>query len=444
MIDTKIQLIQFLVNNLQESLDVEVKNWLNGFQENGDKAKLAKEIIALANSGGGLIFIGFEDQGDVILPEIKPAVGELEAFTQDAIAEIVQRYVSPPCQCRVEMVSRKGSENQHPVIIVPGEHRTPLFAAKGSRDGRSLASGKVYIRRPGGYSEEARTQDDWEKLIDRLVKARQGDMLDSIREILSPSSGILMKDEGLDSWRDENMKLWQQKINEFPEDDPRHLKNGFWTLTFSINPFQTENLTILDTALQQMPKFSGWPPFTYLYNKEDHPRPQDNCITAYFPSYPWDISHDFWHISRDGKGFMLRHMQEDDSDYINKNNVHPRPQGLFFDWTLPIYRMTEVLKFIEALAKCFSDENASFHLIVNYCGTQNRRLQQHYFTYNLTNGAVCRSDSLNSSIKEPVTKIETNIEELIFRLLAAIYEQFDFTGLPPMLVKNVMKEALNY
>ena len=136
MIDPKIQLIQALVDNPQESLDVEVKNWLNGLRENSDKAKLAKETIALANSGGGRIVIGFEDQGDIILPEIKPAAGELEAFTQDAIAEIVQRYVSPPCQCRVEMVSRTDSENQHPVIIVPGEHRTPLFATKGSPDGK--------------------------------------------------------------------------------------------------------------------------------------------------------------------------------------------------------------------------------------------------------------------------------------------------------------------
>ncbi|MDE0647668.1 MAG: ATP-binding protein [Cyanobacteria bacterium MAG IRC4_bin_6] len=93
-----------MVNNLQESLDVEVKNWLNGLREKNDKAKLVKEIVALANNSGGRIFIGFEDQGDVILPEIEPAAGELEAFTQDAITEIVQCYVSPPCQCRVKMV----------------------------------------------------------------------------------------------------------------------------------------------------------------------------------------------------------------------------------------------------------------------------------------------------------------------------------------------------
>ncbi|MYA90330.1 MAG: hypothetical protein F4Y10_00745 [Synechococcus sp. SB0663_bin_10] len=269
--------IQALVDNLQENLDVEVKNWLNGLRGNGDKAKLAKEIIALANGGGGRIFIGFEDKKDNFFLEAEPKEGELEAFTQDAIAEIVQRYVSPPCQCRVEMVSRKGSENQHPVIIVPGKHRTPLFAKKGGPQNESPAAGKVYIRRSGGYSEEARTQDDWEKLIDRLVKARQEDMLDSIREILKPSSEVLVKDEGLDIWHDKNIEVWQQKVNEFPKDAPPRLKNGFWTVIFSISPFQAEGLTKLDKALKTMPKFSGWPPFTYLYQDEYRPRPQDNC-----------------------------------------------------------------------------------------------------------------------------------------------------------------------
>ena len=427
--------IQFLVNNLQEGLDLEVKNWLNGLRDKSHQAKLAKEIIALANSGGGRIFIGFEDQGDDVFPEIEPNEEELEAFTQDAIAEIVQRYISPPCQCRVEMVSRNGSENQHPVVIVPGNHRTPLFAKKGSPDDKSLNSGKVYVRRPGGHSEEARTQDDWEKLIDRLVKARQGDMLDQIREVLNPSSEIFTKDDILEEWHNKNINFWQEKINKFPENHPRRFKSGYWTATFSVNPFQAKNLKSLDRALRAMPNFSGWPPFTYLYNNEMRPKPQGNYIMAYFG--------DFWRISLDGKGFMLRPMQEDRDGYMK--NIHSsQSEGPFFDWTFPIYRMTEILKFIEALAKQFSNEIASFNLIVNYHNTKNRHLRQHNSKYNLISGSVCHSDSLKSSIKEQVIKIETNIEELILRLLVPIYEQFDFTELHPLLVKNVVKEALEY
>ncbi len=73
MTDSKII---FLINNLSEGLEVEVKNWLGGLQSNDEKAILAKEIIALANQGGGYIFIGFEDEGDGH-PETDPKIKDI-------------------------------------------------------------------------------------------------------------------------------------------------------------------------------------------------------------------------------------------------------------------------------------------------------------------------------------------------------------------------------
>ena len=63
-----------LNEKLQEDIEVEVKNWLGGLADNASKASLAKEIIALANSGGGSIFIGFGDQA-ANPPKIAPAAG---------------------------------------------------------------------------------------------------------------------------------------------------------------------------------------------------------------------------------------------------------------------------------------------------------------------------------------------------------------------------------
>jgi len=242
--------VQFILDNLQENLEVEVKNWLNGLQDNGNRAKLAKEIIALANNGGGYVFIGFDDEG-AGLPEIQPGAGELEAFTQDAIASVVQRYVAPPCQCRLELATRADSNITHPIIIVPGNHRTPLFATRGGPN-QELESGKVYVRRPGGYSEVARNQDDWEKLIERLVKARQSEMLGAIREVLDPSSRILPEEESsLEDWQAENYAAWQQIVDEFVPDDPRRLAEGRWTISFVIRPFETENLGQLNNVLDR-------------------------------------------------------------------------------------------------------------------------------------------------------------------------------------------------
>ena len=237
-------------------------------------------------------------------------------------------------------------------------------------------------------------------------------------------------------WHDENMRLWRERINKFSDDDPRRFSSGFWTVAFSINPFQAENLIALNTALQKMPKFSGWPPFTYLYNDQSRPIPQGNYIMAYF--------NDFWRISLDGKGFMLRPMEEDQNDYM-RGIYSSQSNKPFFDWTSPIYRMTEILKFIEALANNFSNETASFNLIVNYFKTQGRRLRRDGSQYSgLIEGSVCQNDSLEGSITDQVTRIGTNIEELILRLLAPIYEQFKFTELPSPLVEKVVENALNF
>ena len=441
--------IQFLIDNLQENLEVEVKNWLNGLQDNGDKAKLAREIIALANNGGGYIFIGFDDQG-AELPEAQPAAGELEAFTQDAIAGIVQRYITPPCQCRLEFATQTDSKQRHPVIIVPGNHRTPLFAARGGPNGE-LESGKVYVRRPGGNSEAARNQDDWEKLIERLVKARQSDMLGAMREILDPTSRILPEEEStLEDWHAENKANWLQIVDEFEEDDPRRLDVGHWAVSFSISQFETTNLGELNTALdREMPKYSGWPPFTYLHRDPIRPRAHGDSISAYIGGLTPEevpenrVAHcDYWRVSRDGKGFMLRPMQEDREGYLA--TVSPRPEGPFFDWVLPIYRMAEVLKFIESLANRFDGQDAEFQLLLTYHNTNNRRLEQSDHRYSLFGGGVCHTDVLESRIEAPVSEIETNLEELVYALLVPIYEQFDFTELPRQLVTNVIAEALGF
>ncbi len=443
--------LQFTIDNLQENLEVEAKNWMNGLQSNSDKAKLAKEIIALANHGGGYIFIGFNDD-EPELTEIQPSDQELSAFSQDTIAGIVQRYITPPCQCRVEMITKSGSDIVHPVIVVPGEHRTPVWAKAGSPDNNAtLRPNTVYIRRPGGSSEPPQTQDDWEKLIERLVRARQSEMLSAFREILNPSSRILSEEQSsIEDWHAESYAAWQQVINEFEEDDPRRLTQGHWTISFAIQPFTTESLGQLNTFLdQEIPKYSGWPPFTYLHRDPVRPQAQGNSITAYLgrlreeeqPIHRADHC-DFWRVTRDGQGFMLRPMQEDRAGYPGQ--VYPMPEGPFFDWVLPVYRMTEVLKFIETLGTHFSEEDARFELMVTYYNTNGRKLEQAGMRYNLMEGAVCHVDQLESRISAPVSDISTNLEELIFSLLIPIYEQFEFTELPRQLITNVVADVLSY
>jgi hypothetical protein len=52
-----------LVVEPRETLDAEVKEWLD-LASNDHRALVAKEVIALANHGGGYLVIGFEERAD--------------------------------------------------------------------------------------------------------------------------------------------------------------------------------------------------------------------------------------------------------------------------------------------------------------------------------------------------------------------------------------------
>jgi hypothetical protein len=137
---------------------------------------------------------------------------------------------------------------------------------------------------------------------------------------------------------------------------------------------------------------------------------------------------------------MLRPMQEDNPDY--RSRVTPRGDGPFFDWVLPIYRSTEILKFIEKLGSLFGTDESCFELMLEYEGTDGRYLEQDSLRYNLSRGGTCRQDSIKNSISAPLSDISTNLQEILLSLLGPIYEQFDFTVLPPALVHSVVREAL--
>ncbi len=113
----------------------------------------------------------------------------------------------------------------------------------------------------------------------------------------------------------------------------------------------------------------------------------------------------------------------------------------FFDWILPIWRTTELLKYLEALALRFSNENAEFSVKLKYYGMQGRSLYHRDWKYDLREGAKCAVPTIETQLSAQVHSIRTNIEELIFSLLAPVYEQFEFQSLPKVLVTNVVKEV---
>ena len=60
------------IANPAEDLDAEYKGWLD-LRKEPDRANLAKAVIALANHGGGVVVLGFEELPTGLEARPKPA-----------------------------------------------------------------------------------------------------------------------------------------------------------------------------------------------------------------------------------------------------------------------------------------------------------------------------------------------------------------------------------
>lgn len=161
---------EHLLVDPHESLAVEIKGWLD-LSNDEDKANLACAMIAIANSGGGHIILGFSENRGAWTPAgSRP--NDLDRYTQDIINGIVTRYAEPPFHCDVRHATNPKDGLPYPVIVVPGDHRFEIHAKRDGPNQRHLKQYDVYIRKPGPRSEPPRTPQEWTDLRERCAKAR--------------------------------------------------------------------------------------------------------------------------------------------------------------------------------------------------------------------------------------------------------------------------------
>jgi hypothetical protein len=162
-----------LILEPSETLEVEYKAWLD-LTTRGHKAKLAKELIALANHGGGHVVLGFSDPG--MSPLAKP--NGYPALTADDINGIVAAYADPPFHCRIAEVLG------HVVISVPAGATVPIRSKRGSADDDDIVNDCYYIRRPGPNSEAPRSGLEWDVLLRKCIANRDQELEAMVRRIL--------------------------------------------------------------------------------------------------------------------------------------------------------------------------------------------------------------------------------------------------------------------
>jgi hypothetical protein len=154
----------------------------------GEWCELIKDIVAMANTGGGVILIGLENGGDPSGESVK-GVLDLDHAT---VVDKIRKYTG--CEfCEIEIHEAKKQEHTVAIIEIAGV-KVPLvfqnvgtYEISGGKQKTAFSRGTLYFRH--GAKSEPGTTEDIRNVIDRRLQSIRSEWLDGVRKIVSAPQG---------------------------------------------------------------------------------------------------------------------------------------------------------------------------------------------------------------------------------------------------------------
>ncbi len=431
---------RFILNPI-EDLDAEYKGWLD-LRVERDRANLAKAVIALANHGGGVIVLGFEELSTGLVARPKPT--GIPDVTQDSVNDAVRRYAEPQLHCRLYSVKHPDVDSIHPVIRVPGSE-VPVMSKRDQSD-EGLRQYKVYVRKPGPRSEEPQTADEWRILLDRCVRARREDMLDAIRQIVLgrvEDSDLDHTAAELEGFIDSSRERWMSLVHNEPRDAPHCFPNGHYEIAIGrIGAQPAISLSELKDKLgiAQRVQTSGWPPFMDVGVRDLNPHAYEGCIEAWIgrplPNKMFNdpSRSDFWRASPTGQLYSIRGYSEDGGEWANSLQLNP---GTTLTVNNSVLQIWECLRFASRFLRTFGD----FEDVIIRCqfaGLSGRTLVDSLDPAFSIRRGVGQVDEVPLTGQFTLKQLEDNMPEVLSHLMGPMFEHFEFFQLTVAHVQNII------
>jgi hypothetical protein len=271
--------IDDLVSRPSESLNVEIKRWINPDELEGI-AKIVKATFAIRNRNGGFFLIGFEDK--TLLPAKGAPPDVHAAFNLDKIQGIVSKFASETFEIGVGFGNRDGQE--YPVFVIPNGVRTVVAVKRDLKDVAQsktlIREGEVYCRTLGSNgtpSTAVARPDDWADIFEICFENREADIGRFLRRHLSGkeiTSAVefltgLKSATPTPNLRDRAEALLNQGEQRFQKviagDQHRDIikDRGAWSVALAIDPPRTNAISdqhFLNAAMAGNPNYiPGWP-----------------------------------------------------------------------------------------------------------------------------------------------------------------------------------------
>ena len=453
--------ISTLVNRPSESLNVELKTWLDPRSDEG-KAKLIKAIFAIRNRNGGYIVIGFNDT--TRLPDPCTFDEEVAAvFHPDIVIGLVSKYAAIPFEVSVAM--RQRDEKWYPVIVIPEGARIPAIVKSdllGDGGKKLLLKGEVYfrtLRSNGTPSSAILSAADWPDLLEICFENREADIGRFLRRHLAGIEGQaaarLLGADPKQTLRDRTFSVLAEATDHIAQavfkrgasDDHKKMK-PLLTMCVALvldpaKPGEIPTQEFMNKIAASNPQYTGWPIWldTRQFREADDRAYVSNQAwqsLAISLDGGWGQHYEFLRFDPKGEFYLQRVMQDDLSDKVSS--------GVALDATLMIYRVAETLAVGLSMAGRLGwVEGDSAGYGFRWTGLNDRKLSSwanSFRSFGSHGSGHSHSSTTDSFISVPVDTPHSALAPYVSTAVAPLFALFDGYSPSQELVETCVRKMI--
>jgi hypothetical protein len=454
--------INDLVAHPSESLNVEIKRWINPDDCEGI-AKIVKAALAIRNRNGGFFLIGFDDQS--LMPDTGTRPPDVRTvFHLDKVQALVSKYASEIFEIGVGFGNRDGLE--YPVIVIPEGVVAPVAAKRGLMDDAGhclIREGEFYFRtlRSNGTPSTARAQpSDWQDIIEICFENKEADIGRFLRRHLAGSNaGLITALTGLhgspvpspptqrddtEALLNDGEKRLQAAIvaRELNPEEAAATKGGTWSVALVVDPPNTAAITdtnFLNTVAAANPQYTGWPVWLDsrgFTDQTSRPKVINKAWQALIISFR-SLKHvDFMRMEPKGKFYLWRVLQDDLTDRVDP--------GTALDVILVLIRVAEAMAVGLSLAKALGwNGEARLGFGFRWTGLSGRALNSWANPLVLVSGGYVAHDTTADTFVEiPLDTPLSALTPYVEQATKELFLLFDGYTLPSEVVEGWVRRLL--
>ncbi|MGH8224505.1 MAG: AlbA family DNA-binding domain-containing protein [Woeseiaceae bacterium] len=402
-------------------------------------ARASRHLAAIANSGGGYLVFGFNDDGT----RCTPVKDVRKLYAHDVIAGVIDRYLQPKFQCELFFESCEGVE--HAIVWIPSHGETPVISkANGPHDAKGepqgIRSGTIYVRTPKPESVPATTPDHFTKLIQRCILARRDELVEMFSAIVSggavPAGQPDREREQLGAWHKAAQRAFLEQVGEASHAHRIPPAENLLQFSYLIKgrnlvAISPDDLPVIVERMNQAVRDTvryGWsmfhafsrPGISPYFTTDDTVDGGDIEFLQTSLVGDGNTNHlDFWRISPDGRASLIRNYHEDRFE----RPAEIANGGKWFDPWLQVRDLTELARHARAYAEQFADVR-EIYFQVEWTGLKSRMTA----TANperYVEPHVSQTDRRVVSLSVPHAQVIGDLPAVVSRLYAPVHRLFD-------------------